>query len=42
VDIQGLDAARKLYESFGFKLQKEEQGTQWGSTVTEQQLVRLT
>jgi hypothetical protein len=35
-----LDAARKLYESFGFKLQKEEQGAQWGSTVTEQQLVR--
>lgn len=39
--IKGLDAARKLYESFGFKLQKEEQGTQWGSTVTEQQFVRV-
>lgn len=40
--FKGLDAARKLYESFGFKLHKEEQGAQWGSTVTEQQLVRLT
>lgn len=38
--FKGLDAARKLYESFGFKLVNEEQGEQWGSSVTEQQFVR--
>lgn len=39
--FKGLNAARKLYESFGFQLVNEEQGTQWGSTVTEQHFVRI-
>ncbi|MFG5779753.1 GNAT family N-acetyltransferase [Comamonas sp. J-3] len=39
--FKGLHAARKLYESFGFVLTHEEPGKQWGSTVTEQQFVRL-
>ncbi|WP_028604442.1 bifunctional helix-turn-helix transcriptional regulator/GNAT family N-acetyltransferase [Ottowia thiooxydans] len=39
--FKGLDAARKLYESFGFRLMNEEQGAQWGSTVTEQQFARV-
>lgn len=38
--FKGLDAARHLYESFGFELTQEEEGTQWGSTVTEQQFRR--
>ncbi|MGN6260375.1 MAG: helix-turn-helix domain-containing GNAT family N-acetyltransferase [Ralstonia sp.] len=38
--FKGLDAARHLYESFGFQLTQEEAGTQWGSTVTEQQFRR--
>ncbi|MGM3277120.1 bifunctional helix-turn-helix transcriptional regulator/GNAT family N-acetyltransferase [Ralstonia sp. 24A2] len=38
--FKGLDAARHLYESFGFVLTREEEGTQWGSTVTEQQFRR--
>lgn len=39
--FKGLDAARRLYESFGFELVHEEQGNQWGSAVTEQQFTRL-
>ncbi|ARU04920.1 MarR family transcriptional regulator [Comamonas serinivorans] len=39
--FQGLDAARALYESFGFVCVHEWAGTQWGSRVTEQQFVRL-
>ncbi|WP_342324706.1 helix-turn-helix domain-containing GNAT family N-acetyltransferase [Kosakonia sp. BYX6] len=35
-----LAAARHLYESFGFKLAKEWQGDQWGSSLTEQQFTR--
>ena len=37
---KGLDAARRLYEASGFELSKEEQGSQWGSVVTEQQFTR--
>lgn len=35
-----LTAARRLYESLGFKLLKEWQGNQWGSSITEQQFTR--
>ena len=35
----GLDAARHLYESLGFVLTEEAEGTQWGSAVTEQTFV---
>lgn len=38
--FSGLDAARKLYESFGFKLTKEWEGSQWGKTMLEQQFTR--
>lgn len=38
--FKGLDAARRLYESLGFELTHEEQGRQWGATVTEQQFTR--
>lgn len=31
-----LTAARRLYESFGFKLLKEWDGNQWGNTIPEQ------
>lgn len=34
--FQGLDAARHLYEKFGFSLKKAFEGDQWGTTVTEQ------
>ncbi|PLP19110.1 MarR family transcriptional regulator, partial [Klebsiella pneumoniae] len=37
---KGLDAARKLYESFGFTLIREWQGEQWGKVMTEQQFTR--
>ncbi len=32
----GLDAARCLYEKYGFKLCKECENNQWGKTVSEQ------
>lgn len=32
----GLDPARRLYESAGFALQKEQEGESWGTTVLEQ------
>ncbi len=32
----GLDAARHLYEKFGFVLREETQDKTWGKTVTEQ------
>jgi len=32
----GLDAARHLYEKFGFRLSEQFEGNQWGKTVTEQ------
>jgi len=36
----GLDAARALYESRGFRLLEEHSDTQWGATVREQKFVR--
>lgn len=38
--FSGLDAARKLYESFGFTLTREWDGDQWGKTMREQQFTR--
>lgn len=32
----GLDAARHLYELFGFRLVEEQCGSRWGTEVTEQ------
>jgi RimJ/RimL family protein N-acetyltransferase len=32
----GLDAARHLYEKFGFKLSEQHEGNQWGEKVMEQ------
>lgn len=32
----GLDAARHLYETAGFRLIAEKEGNNWGKTVTEQ------
>ncbi len=37
----GLDAARHLYESRGFRLAHEAPGSRWGKTVTEQRFVRV-
>lgn len=39
--FSGLHAARRLYESFSFTLDKEWQGEQWGRTMTEQQFSRI-
>jgi len=36
----GLDAARHLYESHGFRVVHESDGAQWGRVVREQRLVR--
>jgi GNAT superfamily N-acetyltransferase len=36
----GLDAARHLYEAFGFRLAFEEEGEQWGPRVIEQRFER--
>lgn len=38
--FRGLDAARHLYESHGFRLEEEWLGRQWGSEVMEQRFVR--
>lgn len=38
--FKGLEAARRLYEALGFELTHEEEGTQWGTAVTEQQFTR--
>lgn len=38
--FKGLEAARRLYEKFGFVLEKEYSGSQWGKDVTEQIFVR--
>jgi len=34
--FRGLDAARHLYEKFGFKLVSQQRGCQWGKEVDEQ------
>lgn len=39
--FEGLDRARRLYEHFGFRLEREVVGTQWGVEVREQYMVRL-
>lgn len=39
--VQGLDAARRLYESHGFELAEEYTGDQWGTRILEQKFVRL-
>ncbi|NUX99919.1 bifunctional helix-turn-helix transcriptional regulator/GNAT family N-acetyltransferase [Paraburkholderia youngii] len=39
--FQGLDAARHLYESFGFRLSDESEGEQWGTRVVEQRFDRI-
>jgi GNAT superfamily N-acetyltransferase len=38
--FQGLDAARHLYEAYGFQLVEQSMGTQWGFEVNEQRFVR--
>lgn len=38
--FRGLDAARKLYESFGFELAEEWVGAQWGFELPGQRFVR--
>jgi GNAT superfamily N-acetyltransferase len=37
--FEGLDAARHLYEKFGFQLVEQQEGTQWGLPVNEQKFV---
>lgn len=37
--FEGLDAARHLYEKFGFSLIEKHTGTQWGTPVNEQKFV---
>jgi len=34
--FEGLDGARHLYESVGFKLARQQSGIQWGTEVVEQ------
>jgi len=38
--FKGLEAANRLYTSFGFQLMHEAEGAQWGSVVTEQEFTR--
>lgn len=38
--FKGLDAARHLYESAGFRLVQETEGSQWGTLVVEQKFSR--
>lgn len=38
--FRGLDAARRLYETRGFKLAEERRGSQWGREMLEQRFVR--
>jgi GNAT superfamily N-acetyltransferase len=37
--FQGLDAARQLYEKYGFRLVEAREGRQWGTLVLEQRFV---
>jgi ribosomal protein S18 acetylase RimI-like enzyme len=37
--FDGLQAARHLYEKFGFRLAEEREGTMWGTLVLEQKFV---
>ena len=37
--FEGLDAARHLYEKYGFELAESFQGNQWGTPVMEQKFV---
>jgi GNAT superfamily N-acetyltransferase len=37
--FEGLDVARHLYQSVGFELVRQQQGSQWGTMVNEQQFV---
>ncbi len=37
----GLDAARRLYEAFGFRLVREQPDRQWGRLVNEQLFERI-
>lgn len=37
--FEGLDAARHLYEKFGFCLVQENEGNQWGTKVVEQKFL---
>ena len=39
--FQGLDAARRLYETHGFSLTVDKAGRQWGSEVIEQKFARV-
>ena len=34
--FEGLNAARHLYEKYGFRLTRQQRGNQWGSEVNEQ------
>lgn len=38
--FKGLDSARHLYEAFGFTLDSEAEGDQWGTRVVEQRFIR--
>jgi GNAT superfamily N-acetyltransferase len=38
--FSGLGAARHLYENFGFRLDHESPGSQWGKEVLEQRFIR--
>lgn len=37
--FEGLDTARHVYEKFGFHLDEEYEGSQWGTKVNEQKFV---
>lgn len=38
--FEGLHAARHLYDKAGFRLVRQQRGTQWGREVTEQRFER--